>query len=228
SSPEPRVARGREAPALTRPNRSAISLRQDDSCSFDYLVGAREQWWRHFEAERFSGLEIDHQLVFGRCLHRQIGGFLALEDAIDVACRAPKIIDRISSVGHQAAVSYEVARIVDRRQFVPGRKPDDQIAMDQCQRAPRNDQAAVRAARESRNRALDLTGIAHVDWGQFDAERWGHGLDCAELANSCGYGGITYDGDSRQFRHHQFEQLQPFGANTVFEIDKAGRVAARP
>jgi hypothetical protein len=26
--------RGREAPALTRPNRSAISLRQDDSCSF--------------------------------------------------------------------------------------------------------------------------------------------------------------------------------------------------
>jgi hypothetical protein len=34
--------RGCEAPALTRPNRSAISLRQDHSCSLDHLVGARE------------------------------------------------------------------------------------------------------------------------------------------------------------------------------------------
>ncbi len=100
--------------------------------------------------------------------------------------------------------------------------------MDECQRAPHDHQTAVRAARESRNRALDLTGIAHIDRGQFNTERWGHGLDRAELANSRGYGGITYDGDSRQFRHHLFEQLQPFRANAVFEIDKAGRVAARP
>jgi hypothetical protein len=42
-SGRPRAARGREAPVLTRPNRSAISLRQDDSCSFDHLVGAGEQ-----------------------------------------------------------------------------------------------------------------------------------------------------------------------------------------
>src|SRR5262245_4354270 len=157
-------------------------------------MGTREQLWRHFEGQRFRGFKIDHQFVFGRCLHWQIGGFLALEDAIDVACRTPEIVDRISSVGHQAAVSYEVARIVDRRQFVPGRKPDGQIAMDECQRATRDDQAAVRAARESRNRALDLTGIAHIDRGQFDTERWGDGLDRAELPDSRGYSGITYYG----------------------------------
>ena len=40
SRSQPRAARGREAPALTRPNRSAIPLRQNDSCSFDHLVGA--------------------------------------------------------------------------------------------------------------------------------------------------------------------------------------------
>src|SRR5258707_4717247 len=41
--PSPRAARGREAPALTWPNRSAISLRQDDASSFDHLVGAQQE-----------------------------------------------------------------------------------------------------------------------------------------------------------------------------------------
>ena len=44
----------------------------------DHLVGAREQRWGNFEAERLGGLEIDHELVFGGCLHRQIGWLLTL------------------------------------------------------------------------------------------------------------------------------------------------------
>jgi hypothetical protein len=43
--------------------------------------------WRHFETENLRGLEVDHQLVPGRRLHRQVGGFLALEDAIDIPGR---------------------------------------------------------------------------------------------------------------------------------------------
>ena len=34
--------------------------------SLDHLVGAREQHQRHVEAERLSGLEIDHKLAFLR------------------------------------------------------------------------------------------------------------------------------------------------------------------
>ena len=45
------------------------------------------------EAERLRGLEVDHQFVLGRRLHRKVGGFLAIEDAIDVAGRAPVLID---------------------------------------------------------------------------------------------------------------------------------------
>jgi len=46
-------------------------------------------------AERFRGLEVDDQLVLGRRLHRQVGGLLALEDAIDIAGGAPEWVDRI-------------------------------------------------------------------------------------------------------------------------------------
>jgi hypothetical protein len=38
------AARSAAAPALTRPKRSAISLRQDDSCSFDRRGRAARGW----------------------------------------------------------------------------------------------------------------------------------------------------------------------------------------
>src|SRR6516164_8762462 len=52
------------------------------------LVGERENRWRQFEAEPFGSLEVDHELIFCRLLKRQITGFRAAQDAIDVAGRA--------------------------------------------------------------------------------------------------------------------------------------------
>src|SRR3974377_1209333 len=51
----------------------------------DELVGGGEPHRRHFQAKRLGRLEVDDQFVLGRRLHRQIGGLLALEDAIDIA-----------------------------------------------------------------------------------------------------------------------------------------------
>ena len=47
----------------------AIRLSQQHSCSFDHLVGDPEQQWRHFQSQRFGGLEIDDQFVARRSLH---------------------------------------------------------------------------------------------------------------------------------------------------------------
>ena len=111
---------------------------------------------------------------------------------------------------------------------MPGRQRDDQIAMNDRQSAPRHDQAAIRGAREGRDGALDLAGVAHVDRAQLHPERRRHGLDGAELADPGGYGGIPKDRRSRHARRDLLEQLQPFPAHAVFERDKTGGVAARP
>ena len=80
----------------------------------DHLVGAHQHGRRHVEAERLCGLQVEHGLVPGRRLHRQVGRLLALEDAIDVAGCLLVLVDTIRPVGDQAAGGDEEAFVVDR------------------------------------------------------------------------------------------------------------------
>src|SRR5262245_16881430 len=140
--------------------------------SFDYLVGAREQCRGHSEADRLRGLQIDHQVILGRRLHRQVSGLLAFEDAIDVTRRAAELIDKVRPVRDQAARRGDVALNVGGGKFVPGCKRDDQIAMHHRQRTSRDNHAAVRGARECRYGAFDLARVSHVHRGYFHPQRW--------------------------------------------------------
>jgi hypothetical protein len=81
---------------------------------FDHLVGAGEHGRWHGESQFLCGLEIDHQFVLGRRLYRKISRLLAIEDAIDISGRAPILVDKIGSIGDQAASDGERALEVDR------------------------------------------------------------------------------------------------------------------
>ena len=74
--------------------------------SLNHLFRSRQQRRRHRDAERAGGLEIDRQLVLDRRLHRQVGGLLALEDAINVPGRASVLVDQVRPVGDEADPSY--------------------------------------------------------------------------------------------------------------------------
>ena len=63
--------------------------------SFDRLVGAGQQRRRRGEAERLGGLEIDHQLEFGRLLNWEVGGVGAPEDFVNVASSTPKQVNAV-------------------------------------------------------------------------------------------------------------------------------------
>src|SRR5215831_12928777 len=79
------------------------AVRGPSTPSLDHLVGAGKHRCRHFEAERPGGLEIEHSFVLGRRLNRQVGRLLALEDTIDVACRAAELVHEI--IRNQAELS---------------------------------------------------------------------------------------------------------------------------
>ena len=69
---------------------------------FDRFVGAAKQPQRHREAEGLGGLEVDDERVPGPRLHR-VGRSLTLEDAIDLADSATRLVEKIGVVGPKTA-----------------------------------------------------------------------------------------------------------------------------
>jgi hypothetical protein len=77
------------------------AVRGPSTPSFDDLVGAGEQRIRHGQAECPGGLQIDDKLEFDGGLNGKVARLFALQDAIRIGRRAPKIIGPILSVGQQ-------------------------------------------------------------------------------------------------------------------------------
>jgi hypothetical protein len=90
----------RPCPLRTQKRPSAMKMRsvvkgqeRKSATSFDHLVGGREKRRWDGQAKRIGGFEIDHELVFGWRLDRQIGRFLAFEDTINIRGSAWVIVN---------------------------------------------------------------------------------------------------------------------------------------
>src|SRR5262245_48415405 len=109
-----------------------------------------------------------------------------------------------------------------------GRERDDQVAMDRSPGAAKHEQAAIRALRERRDGAFDLTGVAYVNGAQVHADRWRQRLDGAELAGTGRHRGIAQHRYSSDARRDLLEKLEPLSTDGIFVDGKAGGVSARP
>src|SRR3972149_5120560 len=87
---------------LTRARRTRV-IGSPIRRSFDHLVGPDEDRLRNGEAEGLRRLEVDHQLELRRLLHGEVRRLGALENLVDVVCRAPHEVRSIRRVGHEAA-----------------------------------------------------------------------------------------------------------------------------
>ena len=65
-----------------------MNSRRDHSITSSARASRR---WRHIEAERLGGLEIDDQLDFRGLLDREVAGLCSLENLVDVG-RCPAIV----------------------------------------------------------------------------------------------------------------------------------------
>ena len=177
----------------------------------------------------FSGFDIDDEFVFGRRLHRQIGGILALENSIDIAGGAPELVDEIGPIGDQAAAGDVEAGVEDRRQPVPERQRDDQLAMDRRRRAPVTIRPPLgscanavmsRSISPASRRSIGRNSTPSDGATAWIAPNWpgpaGHGRIRAEPPTRFTFGAISLSSSSH------------FPPMRIFEVGEARDVAARP
>ena len=97
---------------------------------FDHFVGSSHERSGQLQAKGLCRLHVDQQLIFGRCLHRQVRRLFPHEDAIDIGGGTPELINDIRPVRDQTTMRVEGPKAIDRGQAVPGRKRDEQVAVN--------------------------------------------------------------------------------------------------
>jgi hypothetical protein len=86
--------------------------------SFDHLVGAGEQRRRHGQTEHPRGLEIDHQLEFGRLDDRQVSWLGTLDYLPSINASLANSSCETRSIADQAAGRGELAKLISCRNKV--------------------------------------------------------------------------------------------------------------
>src|SRR5262249_38102694 len=104
------------------------SLQSRCAASFDHLVCARVQRWRHVEAERPGGLEIDHEVEPGRIDDRHVSWLFALENPARINAGLAISVRNAGSVAHETASGDELTIMIECRNGVAFRQRDQLLA----------------------------------------------------------------------------------------------------
>src|SRR6516162_6888504 len=98
-------------------------------CSFDHLVGAYHQCYRHLEPDCPCGLEVDDQLEFRRLLYRKTGGTSAAKNFVDVDGSATIKVGVVRPIRDQPSGIDVLLRDVDCGQPMTRRQLRDKASI---------------------------------------------------------------------------------------------------
>ena len=165
---------------------------------------------RHVEAERLGGLEVDHQLELDRGLDGKLARLRALEDAIGIGRRAPKIIEPVISVGQQAAEFSEETERIDGRETVASSQRCDLRAMVDREGIRHHDKATIRLASLCGNDGFELGRVVNRCCDRLHSEGRSGGFEGVQVIfgiwRRCR---VEQEGDPGDARRNLLEQLQP-------------------
>src|SRR5689334_21603294 len=85
---------------------------------FNQFVGAGEQCRRHCDAERLSGLEIDHKFNLGRLLDWKLSSLLTPENTASVYSDLTVALRIAGAISHETARTSELTKWIDRRHAI--------------------------------------------------------------------------------------------------------------
>src|SRR5262249_5188320 len=171
------------------------------------------------------GLEVDDCFVFDGRLHRQVGGLVAAQDAINIASGEPVLVPTIDVVGHQAAGFDHLSLAEDSWQAVLGGKSENQIPVEKHSVVRREKKTAVWLAGKRVDDALDLLSVLDRVGGKVNSERGGRMLGGRKkiIVRTKGVGDHRH---ALELRRDLFEHAQPFSGDAAFKEQKAGQIAA--
>jgi len=101
-----------------RTSRDVSNVPKSDSCTaansvlFDHLVGAQQARFGNRQPDRLGCLEVDDKFELDWRSPGKLGWLLALENAIDIRGRTPKVIGRSTA---QQAADFSEENGTDRR-----------------------------------------------------------------------------------------------------------------
>src|SRR5262249_6394950 len=142
----------------------------------------------------------------------------ALENLIHIPRSTPEEVHFIRAIGDEAAISREIAEIVNRRQAVLRGEFDNPLAMNNIMTVGQNEKAAVRFAPDLANDILNVDFAMNLNWNRFYPQQRRACINRLQIQPVIGCGlGVKNGSDSPNTGHNLLENLKPFGAERNFK-----------
>jgi ABC transporter substrate binding protein len=193
----------------------------------DNLVDDGEDAGRNVEAESLRGLEVHDKIELGGLLHRQVGGFLSLEDATDIDAGLAKGVGLARSVAHKSTLNRVFSSFIDRRNGSAFCTRNDLLA-------PRDEMQIDIDAKPSDSKSAhvleSLVKVAFclgLEYMQLPPKRIRRDLYVLGIRLGIWVFGVNKEAERGVLRNALVEQSQPFCEQKIGKIAKAGNVAPR-